>query len=305
MCTIRGTLTATTLALLFTGGCTSGNPSGNSPLIDNPSLIVDSVVGLLSAIGNDTEVFNFPAVNPTDCSLNQLSSCNVTTFAITSTWNSCTFTAPGGVSTLSGGWKLQFTSSTTCSQATLEIPSSGTFVKTSTKLGSFDYGAKLLRADGASLLTHTDSHTTYTGTSPGGGLTVIYAAGESRTIQINGIQRRFFRPDGVILFDHSMSSAWPHLSMTGRRTFPSGATTRVVNGTVTVLHNLLLTTATLSFNSLTWGTANCSFPSSGTITMNFTGSGTGTGIYTATGCGTGTYLAPSGEITNVILSFND
>jgi hypothetical protein len=71
---------------------------------------------------------------------------------------------------------------------------------------------------------------------------------------------------------------------------------------VTLYHNLAKYTATNSFNSVTWSSSTCCYPTSGSVTTTFTGakSGTGTMTFTST-CGAATYVDSTGS-SNVTLT---
>jgi hypothetical protein len=89
------------------------------------------------------------------------------------------------------------------------------------------------------------------------------------------------------------------LTTTGTR---AGGDRVISSGTVTLYHNLAKYTATNSFNSVTWGSSTCCYPTSGSVTTTFTGtkSGTGTMTFTST-CGAATYVDSTGS-SNVTLT---
>lgn len=65
------------------------------------------------------------------------------------------------------------------------------------------------------------------------------------------------------IWNHTVSTGAGGLSVTG------ADTRRVVNGSVTVQHNILKYTATASFNNVGYGEAGCCFPTTGSVTTTF------------------------------------
>lgn len=65
------------------------------------------------------------------------------------------------------------------------------------------------------------------------------------------------------IWDHTVSTGVDGLTIAGT------GTSRVVDGAVTVQHNLLKFTATSTFNAVTYGNATCCFPTGGTVTTTF------------------------------------
>lgn len=287
--------------LLFVIGCSGITDTGKAPIKDHPSLIAESVFGVLNALGNETEAFNLPSVAPSDCSSQNRLICGATgnPARMTINWNLCTFSTTNGNSILSGGSSLLFSSDATCADALLGIPTSGNLIKTYPK-GTPTFGSKVLRADQTQVLTHSESQATYKSVLVGGGLTVVFGA-SSRTVQISGLHREYLNADGARIFQQTILTAWPHLNMTGSR----AAGTRALSGSLTVYHNSLLTTAEISLNVVRWASPACNFPTSGTLSMSFTDAVVGNAIVTFTGCGTATFLAPNGDLSNITLSLNE
>jgi hypothetical protein len=290
-------------------GCSGGQSSSLSGMTDHPSFITDSILGILNSLGNETETLNFPTVAAGDCSRLNYSYCTVGTGSsvVKSMWNACTFLNALGNSTLLGGWNLEFSSPTDCNNFFVAIPTSGSIIKKSPKDITTGYGARLERADTTVLVTNTDAHQNYKGTSITGGMTTVFgSSNQTRTVQIAGVHRQFYDNKSKLIFDHSVVTNWPHVSLSGTRpAIASATTTRVANGSMTVSHNILLTTAEVSLNAVTWGSYTCTFPTSGVISMTFTDAVVGTASLTITGCGTGTFLSPSGDVSTVSLTFND
>jgi hypothetical protein len=176
----------------------------------------------------------------------------------TITWGGCTV----GFATLSGGWTETW---------------SGGFCADGTKPGLLTSGNSVTRTSssqvltlpsGATLTTDTNAHNDYDGTSIGSGVTVSNTAG-TRTVTIAGLHKVMVGPHGRTWFDHSFKSGGGGLSVVGTR----AAGTRVVTGTSTLYHNLAKYTAVHTFNSVTWGSASCCYPTSGSISTSLTGTG--------------------------------
>ncbi|MGZ3699709.1 MAG: hypothetical protein ACXWP5_16340 [Bdellovibrionota bacterium] len=122
-----------------------------------------------------------------------------------------------------------------------------------------------------------------------GGTLTTYSTG-SRQIDIKGIhvqETKEFRgshTETEIQWDHTIST--PATSPLTVAVDSSG--TRVVNGTVTVQHNLAKYTGAVTFSNVTYvAAAGCCFPQSGTITTVLSGSRTGTETLQFTGASCG------------------
>lgn len=76
---------------------------------------------------------------------------------------------------------------------------------------------------------------------------------------------------GTVTIGGTEYKIWDHTVSTGAQglTISGTGTSRVVNGSVTVQHNILRFTATSTFNAVTYGDATCCFPTGGSITTTF------------------------------------
>jgi hypothetical protein len=90
--------------------------------------------------------------------------------------------------------------------------------------------------------------------------------GASRTLVIGGSHLT-----GNVTIDGKQTTIWDHTVSTGAAglTVTGVAASRVVNGTVTVQHNLARYTATATFESVGYGEPGCCFPTSGSVSTVF------------------------------------
>jgi hypothetical protein len=204
----------------------------------------------------------------------------------TISWNGCT--VAGGAVTLTGQWTEAFfgTGASTCA---IPVGNGETVTRTSA-------GSTMTFASGAALVTDTNGGTAWDGTViPSTGTSIVGGA-SSKAITIHGTHRKLTGPAGRTLFDHFVTSTG--LTSTGSR----AGGNRVMTGSVSVYHNLAKYTATNTFNSVTWGSANCCYPTSGNISSSFSGSVTGNTTLTfSSTCGSATFADSSGT-SNVTLT---
>lgn len=224
----------------------------------------------------------------TECaSVSSLRSCTGTTCTIT--WNDCTVTnGKGDTITMSGTWSETYSAA----GCTSSFSSGCSMTRTSD-------GSVMTMASGATVTTSTTSHTNYEGTTiPATGTQISNSSG-TRTITINGIHRVMKGPKGRKWFDHSITGS---LSATGSK---SGGN-RVITGTNTVYHNLLSYKVANTFNSVTWGSTSCNYPTSGSISSTVSGSISGTTTLTfTTTCGSATFVGTDGSSSTVQLNFRE
>jgi hypothetical protein len=100
------------------------------------------------------------------------------------------------------------------------------------------------------------------------------------------------------VWDHTVSSGAGGLTVTG------AGTSRVVNGSVTVQHNLAKYTAQASFDNVGYGEAGCCFPTTGSVTTTFS-SGSNAGktesLAFSAICGAATLTKSDGKTVPIIL----
>jgi hypothetical protein len=113
---------------------------------------------------------------------------------------------------------------------------------------------------------------------------VISGSHLSGTVDVNGRTTK--------IWDHTVSTGAGGLTVAG------SGTSRVVNGSLTVQHNLLKYTATCSFENVGYGDGDCCFPTTGTVSTTFS-NGPNTGktetLAFSRVCGEATLTTASGE----------
>ena len=202
-------------------------------------------------------------------------------------WAGCTVHS----ATLTGGWAETWSPGFCSNGALPGALTNGTSVtRTST-------GQVLTLPSGATLTENTTAHSTYNSTSiPGTGIDVSMAGG-TRTVVIHGLRRILKGPFGRSWFDHSITSTG--ITITGTR----AAGTRTVSGTSTMYHNFAQYTAAHTFNTVTWGTPSCCYPTSGSVSSVLTGTRAGSVslAFTST-CGQATFTDTDSSVSTVTLS---
>lgn len=294
---------STILCLAGCKGSNSGDTGSSESVDDNQANVSETAMGAAGSAAQATEGGAFfaldsgflskPDSNGTEfgplatCSLTsaRTKSCSGSPATSTITWNNCTV----GLATLSGGWSETWGTTTDCNNGALSA--SGNVTRTSAT------GSTITFANGAKLLTTTAAHTAYDSTSiPATGITASISSG-TRTVTINGIHRTLTGPGGTLWFDHSIVTP-TSLTITGKKSTGD----RAVSGTIKIFHNRAKYTASLQFNSVTWGDSTCCYPTSGTITGTLTGSVTGSTTMTfSSTCGTASFTETSGSTTSVQL----
>ena len=197
------------------------------------------------------------SINPLSsaCTLSSASSCSGSTATIS--WAGCT--VAGGKGTLTGGWTEVF-SSGSCVRP---LANGITMTRTSS-------GETMTHDNGSSRITDTNGGTAWDGTTiPNTGDVISNSAG-TRTIVIHGRHEVKKNAKGTTQYDHFLTSTG--LTVTGSR----AGTNRIINGSITLFHNLAKFTAVNTFNAVTYGDATCCYPTSGNITSVLSGSKTGT-----------------------------
>jgi hypothetical protein len=99
-------------------------------------------------------------------------------------------------------------------------------------------------------------------------------------------------------WNHTVSTGASGLTVTG------AGTARVLDGSVTVQHNLAKYTATTKFNSVHYGDATCCFPTSGSVSTTFdTGpnAGKSESLQFSSVCGEATLTTASGATRSLVL----
>ncbi len=216
------------------------------------------------------------AVNPfsSACTVESATTCSGASAPSTATidWGGCT--VDGGKGTMTGGWTEIFSGGSCARPLTNGL----TITRTTS-------GSTVTHTDGATRTTDTNSATTWDNTNlPSTGQTISQSAG-TRTIVINGIHQIKKNAKGVTVFDHYLKTS-PNITVSGSRS----AQTRVINGTIILFHNLAKYNATNTFNSVTYGSSTCCYPTSGSISTVLSGSKTGTvTLAFSNTCGTSTF----------------
>jgi hypothetical protein len=112
---------------------------------------------------------------------------------------------------------------------------------------------------------------------------------------------------GTVDIGHRTTTIWDHTVSTaaGPMTVAATATGRVVDGSVTVQHNLAHETAVTTFTGVTYDRPACCFPSGGTVSTSFTaGSLAGKTETLAFGalCGDATLTRTDGSTESIVLA---
>jgi hypothetical protein len=217
-------------------------------------------------------------------------------------WGSCTIVLGSGANLILGGTTTDTFYSdaayTTVSNPICTTPSSlasgNSFQRVYSNTTVTLPGGGVFTVDNTTVPTAWDG-TTFSNTTNGTRITV--SAGPTRNITINGVHKTF--ASALFKFDHIISTTGTAgLTVTGTK---AGAN-RVMNGNIKVYHQLAKYTAANTFNSVTWGSASCCFPTSGTVT---TAISPGTDSYTTTftnTCGAATISKNSAAATNFTLT---
>jgi hypothetical protein len=120
------------------------------------------------------------------------------------------------------------------------------------------------------------------------------ASGATLVISGSHLTGTITAPSGkqTTLWDHTVSTGQNGLSVT------TSGSTRTVSGTVTVQHNILKYTAQATLNNVTYGDANCCFPTGGSLSTTFS-SGTNAGktetLSFSAACGEATLTTAHGQ----------
>lgn len=114
-------------------------------------------------------------------------------------------------------------------------------------------------------------------------------------VVVHGQRNVMKGPLGRTWFDHLVVT---DLASQGRRSTGN----LVVRGNVVVRHQVARYTATSTFDSVTWGSSSCCYPTSGTINTVFDGSVAGSATTTfSSSCGSASFSDPDGETTTLTL----
>lgn len=211
-------------------------------------------------------------------------------------WNSCTISISSSLyTTLTGGWTETWSTPSDCNSSRLSL--NETVTRSST-------GATVTFPRGRKIVTDTSGGTTYEGTSiPSGSILTERTGTSTRTITMSPTNAAIHQVGtgrlGSKLFDYFVR---PSITVTGAKNATSIGMTgsRSMSGTVTIIHNLAKYTATNNFNSVTWGSSSCCYPTSGTITATYSGTNKPADSSTLTfdsTCQTATFEIVSGSTT--------
>lgn len=158
-------------------------------------------------------------------------------------------------------------------------------------------------AQGISIVTDTLGGVAYDGTQiVGAGVKVCNNAG-NRAVTGN-VRKQLKGSKGTTLFDHYVSY---FLTLTGARK----TNNRIATGTITTFHQLAKYKSIHTFNSVTWGSSACCYPTSGTITTAYSSLFVPGFIKnqtlldfspSATTCGAANFTDENGGLTAVTLS---
>jgi hypothetical protein len=298
-------LAATALVMFSTSGCGKTADDALEGLSDSTSNTVETVMseaGSQATASESNGAVGFSEgssvmpdyVDPSDtvhpyaaCTYSAArSACSSSSDTIT--FNGCT--VAGGAVSVTGSSTEVFTGSG-ASTCTVPVATGNTVRRTSS-------GVTLTLAIGATLLTDTAGGTAWDGTViPATGTLISNTAG-TRTITIDGTHRKLTGPKGRTWFDHFVTSTGG-LTVTGTRISPP----RVVTGSARLYHNLAKYTANNTFNSVSWGSSSCCYPTAGSISSTFTGSKTGSTTLTFSNtCGAATFVDTDGTSSSVTLT---
>jgi len=165
------------------------------------------------------------------------------------------------------------------------------------------FGAGTTRTNKSAVVVTLDTSTNtsnFESDSLGGGTTVTFSSNLRTAININGIRLT------SNIFDHTIYTSSP-LAFTGDAT-----TTKTLNGTIVLLHNLLKVRATTTVSDVEF-TASCCYPTGGSLSTLFdagTSGGDGSSKYVGktetltfgTTCGQATYVGIEGSTATVNLT---
>lgn len=211
-------------------------------------------------------------------------------------WNSCTVSISSTLyTTLTGGWTETWSTPSDCTSS--RLTQSATVTRSST-------GATVTFPRGRKIVTDTSGGTTYEGTSiPSGSIITERTGTSTRTISMTPTNAAIHQVGtgrlGTKLFDYFVR---PSITVTGAKNASSIGMTgsRSMTGTVTIIHNLAKYTATNTFNTVTWGSTSCCYPTSGSITATYSGTNKPADSSTLTfdsTCQTATFEVVSGSST--------
>lgn len=209
-------------------------------------------------------------------------------------WGNCLISSQKISLTMTGGWTETWTNTGDCTNGYLSPQESVTRSST---------GSIVNLPTGATITTDTKGGTAYNGTVfPAGGIITTRSNATNRAIAMSpttsAIHKVYTGRRGATIFDYYTI---PSLTISGARhngaSSGLGSTTasRVVTGTVAIHHNIAKYSATSTFNSVTWSSSTCCFPTSGSISTTYSGTGAPTGTYTLTfnsSCTTPTFTTP-------------
>ncbi len=234
------------------------------------------------------------------------SSCNTTALTRTVDWAECSITLSTGDATLDGTVTETYSG---FGAASCTMTGNNSTVKRA--ISSSD-PVILTLPSGAKITTDNEPGTAWDGTTfttPEDGTSVIRyesgtsnglscAVGSGRCMRVvhNGLHRKLVGPRGTTWFEHILSS---DVSFTGTKA--SGD--RAMSGSATVWHEIAEYKAVNTFNTVTWGSSSCCYPTSGSISTVLTGtvSGNTTLTFTST-CGEATYVDKDGESSTLELT---
>lgn len=217
-------------------------------------------------------------------------------------WDSCTISSQKATVTMTGGWTETWTNTGDCTNGYLSPQESVTRSST---------GSVVNLPTGATITTDTKGGTAYNGMAFTSGSVITTRSNTTNravamTPTTSAIRKVYTGRRGATIFDYFTV---PNITVTGTRFngatngLGSTSTNRAVSGTITVHHNLAKYSATNTFNSVTWSSASCCFPTSGSITTTFSGTGAPTGTYTLTfnsSCTTPTFLTPDNALGSAV-----
>lgn len=235
--------------------------------------------------------------NPADIDIHPQAACAFSTVrsacssnVATIVWGSCTI----GTVTMTGGWTETYSSSAVCTAGNLATASNGDYVdrSSSSQVATF--------LSGITLTTDTSGGTAYDNSIIPAGAIRITKGVANRTIAGfptgAGVHKVLKGPRGTTWYDYYVQ---PSLTVAGTRALG----TRTITGTTTIKHNRATYTAAHTFNSVTWGSSTCCYPTSGSISSVFTGSVTGSTTMTfTTSCGSATFVDTDASSSTVTLT---
>jgi hypothetical protein len=207
-------------------------------------------------------------------------------------WNGCT--SEKGRIVYSGGWSESY-SGTNANACTVPAMNGGVINRKTS--------GSSVASGGLTLKTDTNGGTAYDGTNLAGYGVVIKAGPTARAIEMNGVHRVLSSAKDSAKWSELYLQTTSSLVVLGTR---AGYNRVISSGAVRVFDEMQKFTALSDFNSVSWGSASCCYPTGGRITTSLTGSIEGTTVLDfslgAKNCGQASFTDVDGKISKISLA---